>query len=231
MHIYFLQHTAYDGPARLSDWLTGMGHSHNVCHLYADEAPPRLEDCDALIVLDGPQNIDDTERHPWLKREKKLIARALKSGKPLLGIGMGAQLLAAGLGAIVSRGTYTETGWHTMTLAPDSPFDLPERFEVFQWHRNVFGLPDNALPLGASAASPVQGFAWDAGRVVGLQCRLDVTSATAATLLEHMPNELAAPGPFVQSHDEILAEPRRFDHLAALLDRVLVRWLASTANR
>ncbi|SDM09559.1 GMP synthase-Glutamine amidotransferase [Modicisalibacter muralis] len=230
MHIYFLQHTAYDGPARLTDWLTGMGHSHNVCHLYADEAPPRLEDCDALIVLDGYQDIDDSERYPWLKREKKLLARALKSGKPVLGIGMGAQLLAAGLGAVVSPGTHAETGWHSVTLAPESPFDLPERFEAFHWHRTIFGLPDDALPLGSSAASPVQGFAWDAGRVIGLQCRLEVTDASAAALVEHAPESLQTAGPFVQNRDEIFADPRRFDHLAALLDRVLVRWLASTAN-
>nr|WP_297460961.1 type 1 glutamine amidotransferase [uncultured Halomonas sp.] len=231
MHIYFLQHTAYDGPARLTDWLTGMGHSYNVCHLYADEAPPRLEDCDALIILDGPQDIDDSERHPWLKREKKLVARALKSGKPVLGIGLGARLLASGLGAIVSPGTHAETGWHTVTLAPESPFDLPERFAAFHWHRDIFGLPEDALPLGASTASPVQGFAWDASRVIGLQCRLDVTSTSAADLLEHTPEALSAPGPFVQSRDEIFADPRRFDRLAALLDRVLLHWLSSTAQR
>lgn len=227
MHIYFLQHAAHDGPARLSDWLTGMGHSHNICHLYADEAPPRLEDCDGLIVLDGPQDLDDTESHPWLRREKKLLGRALKSGKPVLGIGLGARLIASGLGAIVSRGTYAETGWHSVTLAPDSPFDLPERFEAFHWHRDIFGLPDDALPLGASEASPVQGFAWDGGRVVGLQCRLEVTSASARALLEHAPRDLETPGPYVQGEAEIFADPRRFDQLAALLDRVLLGWLMS----
>ncbi|MBZ9559018.1 MULTISPECIES: type 1 glutamine amidotransferase [Modicisalibacter] len=243
MHIYFLQHAAHEGPARLADWLAGMGHSHNTCHLYADEVPPRLEDCDALILLDGPQRHDALEAHPWLKREKKLIMRALKSGKPLLGIGLGAQLIAEALGAIVSPGIYTEAGWHTITLAPESPFDLPEQFEAFHWHRDIFGLPEDALPLGASSASPVQGFAWDAGRVVGLQCRLEVTASSAAQLLDHpLPGDTerpagdsgqsdgdAADSPYVQSRESILADPRRFDRLAALLDRVLVRWLASTA--
>lgn len=232
MHIYFLQHASHMGPARLADWLVGMGHSHNSCHLDAGEAPPRLDDCDGLIVLDGPISLEDDDPPSWLKREKKLIARALKSGKPLLGIGLGAQLIADGLGAIVSRGTYTEIGWHSITLAPDSPFDLPERFEALMWHRDIFGLPDGALPLGSSSASPLQGFAWDAGRVIGLQCHLEATSVSAEALLDHPLGhfdnlENHANERYVQDRDTILADPRRFDRLAALLDRVLVQWLHS----
>lgn len=227
MHIYFLQHAAHYGPARFADWLDGMGHSHNTSHLYAGEMPPRLEDCDALIVLDGPQAHDATEPYPWLKRENKLLMRALKSAKPVLGVGLGAQLIAAQLGAIVSRGTYAETGWHPVTLAPESPFDLPETFDAFHWHRDIFGLPDDALPLGASAASPVQGFAWDGGRVIGLQCHLEATRESVAALLAERPESLVGDGPYMQDAATIFDDPRRFDRLAALLDRVMMRWIAS----
>ncbi|WP_136066445.1 type 1 glutamine amidotransferase [Modicisalibacter radicis] len=230
MHIYFLQHAAHYGPARFADWLVGMGHSHNTSHLYAGEMPPRLEDCDALIVLDGPQAHDATQAHPWLRRENKLLMRALKSGKPVLGVGLGAQLIAVQLGAIVSRGTYAETGWHPVTLAPESPFDLPETFDAFHWHRTIFGLPDDALPLGASAASPVQGFAWDGGRVVGLQCHLQATRDSVSALLDAHGDSLDGDGPYVQDAETILADPRRFDRLAALLDRVMMRWVASTSR-
>lgn len=230
MHSYFLQHAAHYGPARFADWLDGMGHSHNTSHLYAGEMPPRLEDCDALILLDGPQAHDASDDHPWLKRENKLLIRALKSGKPVLGVGLGAQLIAAQLGAIVSRGTYAETGWHPVTLAPQSPFDLPETFEAFHWHRDIFGLPGDALPLGVSAASPVQGFAWDAGRVVGLQCHLEATRESVVALLAEPPESLAGSGPYMQDAATILEDPRRFDRLAAQLDRVMVRWVTSTGR-
>ncbi|WP_043528472.1 type 1 glutamine amidotransferase [Litchfieldella xinjiangensis] len=230
MHIYFLQHDPDMGPARLADWLLAAGHSHNTCHLYAGEVPPRLDDCDGLILLDGPMRVTDESRHPWLKREKKVVTRALRSGKPVLGIGLGAQLLADGLGAIVSRGTFPEVGWHAITMAPESPFDLPEQFEALLWHHDIFGLPEGALPLGSSPASPLQGFAWDAGRVVGLQCHLEATVASATALLEHTPAHFEAQGEdtrYVQTREAILDDPRRFDRQASLLDRILLQWLRS----
>ena len=230
MHIYFLHHADHLGPARLADWLTGMGHSYNGCLLHRGEAPPRLEDCDALIVLDAPLDLNATDAS-WLGRERKLIQRALKSGKPLLGIGFGAGLIAEGLGAIVSPGTYPELGFHRITLAADSPFDLPEQFEAFMCHRNIFGLPEGALPLGASAASPVQGFSWDAGRVVALQCHLEATETSTRSYLQEPSTSMAAADQrFIQSSAEILADPRRFDQLASLLDRVLLGWLRSVPS-
>lgn len=235
MHTYFIQHAAGLGPARFADWLDSMGHSHNTCHLYADEAPPRLEDCDALILLDGDLAVDDTATHPWLSREKKLLTRALKSGKPVLGVGLGARLIAEGLGAIVSRGTYPALGWQRIELAPESPFDLPETFEAFSWHRDIFGLPDDALPLGSSEASPLQGFAWDRGRVVALQCHLETTDASITALFEHLDAQShagASPlgGPYVQAAETIREDSRRVDRQAALLDRLMVQWLRSVAR-
>ncbi|TFH84968.1 type 1 glutamine amidotransferase [Billgrantia azerbaijanica] len=226
MHFHLLQHDARYGPARIADWLTSMGHSHTVFHLHAGELPPPLADGDALIVLDGPMGTRDDADHPWLKRERKLIARALNGSKPLLGIGLGARLIADELGASVGRGTFAEVGWHRVDLAPDSPFDLPEHFTAFMWHRDVFALPDDALPLGGSAASPVQGFAWDAGRVVGLLCHLEATHDSLATLLEGPWPHDAAAGPHVQARETLLDDPRRFVLLAPLLDRLLSQWLS-----
>lgn len=230
MHLHLLQHGPHHGPGRIADWLTSMGHSHTVFHLYADELPPNLADSDALILLDGPMRPFDDKHYPWLKRERKLLAKALNGSKPLLGIGLGARLIAAELGAPVGRGTFAETGWHPVTLAPESPFDLPEAFTAFMWHREVFALPDETVPLGASRGSPVQGFAWDAGRVLGLLCHLEVTLASATTLLAsgELP-EGSEESPYAQSAESILADARRFDRLAPLLDRLLSQWVRSVA--
>lgn len=224
MHLHLLQHSPHRGPARLGDWLDSMGHSHTVFHLDRGELPPRPGEADALIVLDGPEGADPAPG--WERRERKLIDRTLDGHTPLLGIGYGARLIAEALGATVSRGTHAETGWQAITLADESPFDLPERFEAFTWHRAIFGLPDDALPLGGSQASPLQGFAWDAGRVVGLLCHLEATPESVAAMLDHLPRpEGDARSPYRQDRAAMLADGRRFDRLAPLLDRLMTQWL------
>ncbi len=226
MHMHLLQHGPDHGPARLTGWLSSMGHSYTVFHLYAGELTPRPNESDALIVLDGPEELL-SQPPAWFKAEDKLINRYLDGQKPLLGIGVGAHLIARALGAVVAPGTYTETGWHTVTLASESALDLPETFSAFMWHRYVFSLPDDALPLGGSEAAPLQGFAWDKGRVIGLLCHLEATPASVNQLLSNAPrpNASSSASRYVQDEAQILDDPNRFIHLAPLLDRLLTQWL------
>jgi GMP synthase-like glutamine amidotransferase len=230
MHVHLLQHSPHQGPARIADWLASMGHSHTVFHLDAGELPPRLADGDALIVLDGPEGRLEEGQCPWLRGERKLIHQALDANKPLLGIGFGARLIAEALGAVVARGTFAETGWHPVTLAAESGLDLPERFDAFMWHREVFSLPEEAVALGGSEASPLQGFAWDGGRVLGLLCHLEATAESVEALLAQVaPPEGSDASPHAQDGAAMLADPRRFDRLAPLLDRLLSQWLRRAA--
>ena len=226
MHIHLLQHGPDHGPARLTDWLTSMGHSYTVFHLYADELTPRPNEADALIVLDGDEKLL-SQPPVWFKAENKLINRYLDSQKPLLGIGVGAHWIARALDAVVAPGTYPEAGWHNVTLAPESALDLPESFTAFMWHRYIFSLPDDALPLGGSEASPLQGFTWDRGRVVGLLCHLEATLASVQQLLgtAQWPHASSAATRYVQAQAQILEDPSRFTHLAPLLDRLMTQWL------
>ncbi|MGM0834348.1 type 1 glutamine amidotransferase [Halomonas qinghailakensis] len=227
MHIHLLQHGPDHGPARLTDWLESMGHSYTVFHLYAGELTPRLGECDALIILDGPEPFVN-DPPDWFKAERKLIHRYLDGQKPVLGIGLGALWIAQALDAVIAPGTYPEIGWHPITLAPESTFDLPEHFEAFMWHRFVFSLPESALPLGGSAAAPLQGFSWDAGRVIGLLCHFETTLTSVIPLLhtsERPQPKTAAAGRFIQTNEQILDDASRFHQLAPLLDRVMTQWL------
>ncbi|WP_245977874.1 type 1 glutamine amidotransferase [Kushneria sinocarnis] len=227
MHIYFLQHTPAQGPGRLADWLASMGHSFNMRPLYTGELPPpQLHDFDALIVLGGAMSIHDDAAHPWIRRERKLIDRVLKSSRPVMGIGFGAQLIADALGAIVSRSPQPELGWHRVTRSDRCDLDLPESFDAFHWHQEIFGLPEDSTPIGASEASPVQGFSWDGARVVALQCHLETTRGWLNDCLDGADDSVhALTGPWVQSFDEMRDGQRRLDRLAPTLDRLMTDWL------
>ncbi len=127
---------------------------------------PQAESCDLLVVLGGPIGVYDQQNYPFLKDEIALIARRLEAGKPILGICLGAQLMAAALGSRVYPGRHgAEIGWSPLEAVPDSnppawfaPLLAPG-LSVFHWHGDTFDLPSGALHLAKTAIYPNQAFA------------------------------------------------------------------------
>ena len=121
-------------------------------------APPREPwTYDAVLVLGGAMNVDQVDRHPWLIPEKELLRKLLERRTPLLGVCLGAQLVAEAAGATPRRAREPEIGWLEVELTSEARGDpllagLPLRFDAFQWHSYEFPLPPNAVPL---ARSPV----------------------------------------------------------------------------
>ena len=119
------------------------------------DAVPDIGDCDALIVLGGPMNVDEQQRHPHLHTELRLIEQALRQQVPVLGICLGAQLLAHALGAAVGRNPQQELGWHRVRLTPAGLVDpvlrhLGADSAIFHWHGDTFALPHAAQHLAES---------------------------------------------------------------------------------
>lgn len=231
MHIYFLQHSAHDGPARFADWLTSQGHSHNTRQIWAGEPLPDPKEFDALILLSGPMHVHDIDDYPWLKQEKRLIHK-LKSGrKPLLGVGLGAQLIAEAFGATVSPTPQPVSGWIDIQTSPTDTHELPAHFRALNWHPDQFSLPDHAEPLGYLKTSglieptqPPQGFSLDDGRILGIQFHLESTPNSTRQMLDSVdPRWHLQQG--TADYDEIIDQPDQFTHLAAVLDRLLLNWL------
>jgi GMP synthase (glutamine-hydrolysing) len=158
-------------------------------------ARPGIDGYDALIVLGGPMNVDEAERHPHLPHEVEVIRDALDRGRPVLGICLGAQLLAHALGGHVGRAAEPEIGWHDVALsdaAGDDPllghFSGIER--VFQWHGDTFELAADATHLASSERCANQAFrvgdaAW------GLQFHLEVDQPMIARWLRNPANQEA----------------------------------------
>lgn len=229
MRIHYLQHVPFEDLGSLESPLLDLGHAVNCTRLYASDPLPHIEDFDALIVMGGPMGVHDEALYPWLGDEKALIRTVITdSQKPLLGICLGAQLIAAVLGAPVTRNPQREIGWFPLHL---DPAFMASRWGgciangdlAFHWHGDTFTLPPGALPVGSSEACQTQGYVID-GRIIGLQFHLETTVASATALLRECADELDG-GLFVQSAEAIMAQPERFARINAAATAIARQWL------
>ncbi len=200
------------------------GHDLGVTRLYGGESLPDFKALNWLIILGGEMGVHDEKIHPWLRQEKAFILKALESGIPVLGICLGAQLMAHVMGARVGKNPCPEIGWFPVTLSDRISgtilgHALPETFEAFHWHDDTFEIPKGALPIGSSPACPNQGFILG-DRIVGLQFHPEVRYEDAAAFFAAV-----GPGPehapYVQTRKEIFSMPRRFDANARLMASVV----------
>lgn len=227
MRIHCLQHVSFEGPAAIADWAVSRGHQLALTRLYAEEKPPETEEFDWLLIMGGPMNIYQEQQYPWLKEEKACIDQALAAGKTLLGICLGAQLLADRLGSKVYNGPEKEIGWWPLQLTGDgrnsSLFGhLPNRLQAFHWHGDTFDLPSGAVCLASTEGCAQQAFLYDE-RVLGLQFHFEVTASSIGALVENCGDEIVA-GRYVQSAKRMLsASTDDFDFLHHCLFAVLDR--------
>lgn len=222
MRVHWLQHASFEDLGCIAPWLAQRGHSVSYTPLQLGAAPPRASEFDWLIVMGGPMNIYEYEAHPWLRAEKALIREALDSGKKLLGVCLGSQLIADVMGGPVTRNAHTEIGWFDIELneaARRSTFfgRFPPRFTAFHWHGDTFAIPPGATGLMSSEGCANQAFEAE-GRVVGIQYHLEVTAANARDWFEH---ERPSPARYVQTPEFILSDISRFAENNRLMRELL----------
>jgi GMP synthase-like glutamine amidotransferase len=159
---------------------------------------PSLEGAGGLVILGGPMRVHEQERYPFLKRELRLIESALATGIPILGIGLGSQLLASVLGARVVRGRHPEIGWFPVTLTGAAAQDplwkgIESPFLAFHWHDEEFDVPMGATRLAYSATTYGQAFRYGQN-VYGLQFHLEVTYPILTGMVDACEPELVKAG-------------------------------------
>lgn len=194
MKLHILQHVPFEGPGRIADWAAGHGIGLGATRLFCGETLPDPAEIDGVVVMGGPMNIYQHRDFPWLPEEKRFLERALGLERKVLGVCLGAQLLASVLGAQVYQNPAKEIGWFGVEFTPAARrrfAALPETLLVLHWHGDTFDLPRGAERLAESRLCRNQGFTVGK-QVLALQFHLEAGVPECRSLIEHCGGELAA---------------------------------------
>ena len=229
MRFLVLQHLDIEPPAVIADCLLGAGHMLETVHIYQNNTiPDILKGYAGLIIMGGPMSANDGL--PFIRQEIALSQQAIAQDMPVLGICLGAQLLAKAAGAEIVPSPERELGWYPLRTTPDGETDalfssLPAAgLDVFQWHGETFSLPRNATLLASCPKVPNQAFRLGI-RQYGLQFHVEVDEAIIGKWITAGDSECQHLG-MDGITDLRAATPRYLDAMRTFCRRMTRAWLA-----
>ncbi len=223
---HYVQHVPFETPGVLLEWARKQGFEITSTRVFLDDHFPSPKELDFLVIMGGPMSVHDENIYSWLRKEKAFLKEALslENHSKILGICLGAQLLAEALGGEVIPGKYKEIGWFPIEFTPAAlshPLfeGFPENIQVFHWHGETFTIPKGALHIARSEACENQAFLYE-NNVLAFQFHMEVTQDIVAGLIENCSNELQQ-GPYVQNVEEIQGQKELFEHIHKYLFKLL----------
>ncbi len=227
--ILILQHAACEHPGNIAAALKRANRSSVTIELFAGQsAPDDMDPYSGLIIMGGPMSVYEHAAYPFIHDELRLIRQALERGRPILGVCLGSQLLAAALGAKVFPGPRKEIGWYSVSKLPgggdDALFDaMPDSFMAMHWHGDIFDLPDGAVPLLRSDLTALQAFRYGKN-AYGLLCHLELTYPQIDRMVHEFRTELDQSR--VSGEDILKQWPVYGAELERIGGEVFSRWMA-----
>ena len=227
--IWVLQHHPAENLGSIAEALEEAALAWQYVRIFDGHPIPRdMTGAGGLIIMGGPEAVYHLDRHPYLRDEIALIENALKQNRPILGVCLGSQLLAAALGATVRRGDDKEIGWYRVRLSEAAAGDrlmrgLPAEFVAAHWHGDLFYLPAGATALASSDKTPIQAYRYG-DKAYGLLFHAEMTEAILTALVDEFREGLKRVG---IDGDAILAEaPRYLPELERVGAAIFGRWAA-----
>jgi len=222
--VHFLLNAPFEKPGFILSWVRRRRLSAVFHHLYEGDPLPWPKPEDWLVVMGGPMSVHDERKFSWLAKETRTIESAIAGGRRVLGICLGAQLMASALGASVEPNPEKEIGWHEvrrLSGVGKAPLfaGFPGRWMAFHWHGDRFAVPAGGRHLASSLACAEQAFDYG-GRAAGLQFHLEVSDSDISRFIAHGGHDLVK-GPFIQSPTAMLGRARWIREARRLLGRLL----------
>jgi GMP synthase (glutamine-hydrolysing) len=206
MNILVIMHVESEGPGSLGSFLESAGASLSQVRLFeGDSLPEDTAGLDAVISMGGPMNVYEEDAYPFLRDETNFLGRAINADVPVLGICLGAQMIAKAAGARVTRSPKEEVGWGLVRVTDAGRNDvlfqgLPQTLEVLQWHGDMFHVPERGVLLADGTDCPHQAFRYR--NAFGLQFHVEVTGEILAEWFADSP----AKQRILDRHNEVKRE-------------------------
>jgi GMP synthase-like glutamine amidotransferase len=227
-------HALYHAPAEtlglIKTCLDKGGRAVAEHHLYGGcRVPPFTRDMKALIIMGGPMSVHETHIYSFLDAEVELIKQAAWTGLPVLGICLGAQLIAKALGSRVYPNSVREVGWHPIELLPAAHTDrllsgAPQKFDVLHWHGDTFDLPPGAVHLARSNRCVHQAFHWHP-LTWGLQFHLEITPHMIEAWVQDEESVSYVHGAGENPQEIVKKTPIMFSTLQPLAEQIFLSFL------
>jgi GMP synthase (glutamine-hydrolysing) len=227
--IWVLQHHPVENLGAIADSLEEAALAWQYVRVFEGASiPADMKGAGGLIVMGGPETVYQLDRYPYLRNEIQLIESALRDNKPILGVCLGAQLLAATLGAAVKRGETREIGWYSVRLADAAHDDrlmrgLPAEFMAAHWHSDVFELPVGAVALASSAKTAIQAFRFG-DKAYGLLFHAEITQERLSKLVGEFGEDLKRVG--IDGDAFVAHAPEYLERLHGIGATIFRRWAA-----
>ncbi len=210
MNIHYFQHVPFEGLGSIENWAGKPVHKLTATRFYEDHKLPFIDICDMLIVMGGTMSANDEDKFDWMTEEKKFIEKAIVRGKKVIGICLGAQLIAEVLGSRVYKNKEKEIGWMPLQLTEEGKkaqvfSDITDGQNVFHWHGETFDLPNGSIQLARTEACEQQAFLYD-GHVLGLQFHLESNEDSIAAMIKNCRDELFTKGTYIQTEEQLRNE-------------------------
>jgi GMP synthase-like glutamine amidotransferase len=228
IRLHYIQHVSFEGLGFIETYSRQKGFTVSKTRIYAGEFFPEADKFDWLVIMGGPMSIYEENIHPWIIEEKKFIEQAIKHDKTVIGVCLGAQMIASVLGANVFPNINKEIGWFPVTLTPQASSNeilgkIPESFMAFHWHGDTFDIPSGAVHCASSEACANQAFVYD-NRVVGLQFHCESTVESIENIIANCADEIKE-SRFIQGKNILHAGMRHISdanaNIRLLLDGLL----------